>query len=262
MRRQCMAMRGLAPCRAYAKAPVNGFENCVVSPRRAFASDFDARFLMPPPLIEFAVEGQHREVEDWCRKSSLLQPLDLDITDGHGNTALIHAAGLGSVRAVNEAIEKGMTMAQAMQREAAMVQERCPAYALECFAECVLSLLSHGADVNRPGQNGGTPLQWAAIVGFPPVLHALLEAGASVNHPDNDGNTALLHVVQWAHTEVPPGAYQATAHLLVDGGADPRVVNKQGESAQSVLLSRLTKEEDSGRQLADLVDILQLEPLH
>lgn len=152
-------------------------------------------------------------------------------------------------------------MVQAMRREAAMVQERYPAYVLECFTECVASLLSHGADVNRSGQNGATPLLWAGLVGFPPILHTLLEAGASVDQCDNDGNTALLNVVRWAHMET-PGAYQAAAQLLVEGGADPTVPNKQGESAESVLLSRLKKEEDSERQLVELVKILQLKPLH
>jgi len=214
--------------------------------------------LMPPPLIDFAAEGRHRELEEWCQRSNTLQPLDLNIRDHLGNTALIHASSLGSVRSVNSATSEGIPKHQALREQATVAQDRLPAHLVECFAESVGSLIEHGADANARGQDGATALAWASIVGHPPIAHSLLEAGADVDQADDNGNTALMNAVRWAHADAPFGAYQAVAFFLVENGADTKCKNVHGESAESILTSRLKDEEDEEMRLAELANILQL----
>ena len=83
----------------------------------------NVKSLMAPPLVDFAADGSSRQLEQWCQRSSFVQPMDLDITDEYDNTALIHAASLGTVRTVYHTVSEGMPLQQAL-REAALVQVR------------------------------------------------------------------------------------------------------------------------------------------
>ena len=176
--------------------------------------DVETKSLMAPPLVDFAAEGLNRELEDWCQRSNTLQPMDLDITDENGDTALIHCASLGSVREVQQTSAEGLPIEAALQ-QATLAQERCPAYLLECYLQCATSLLEYGAKVDTPGRNGSTALAWSGLVGFPPMLHMLLEAGAVVDHADDDGNSPSL-LLPSLHIPCPsfltPVLTQATQH--------------------------------------------------
>ena len=53
------------------------------------------------------------------------------------------------------------------------------------------SLLSHGAQVDAPGDEGWTPLMQAAQTGQIPALRLLLERGANKDATNINGETAL-----------------------------------------------------------------------
>jgi ankyrin repeat protein len=57
--------------------------------------------------------------------------------------------------------------------------------------ETVKELVSHGADVNTPDEEGCTPVYRAAEKGHVDVIRALVEHGADVNTPDEEGCTPV-----------------------------------------------------------------------
>lgn len=58
-----------------------------------------------------------------------------------------------------------------------------------CRLACVISLLSHGANVNAVGSDGDTPLH-VAVRSDVSLIHALIIFGADVNQPNQKGETA------------------------------------------------------------------------
>ena len=88
--------------------------------------------------------------------------------------------------------------------------------------------LSAGADVAATDSFDGTGLIRAAERGHPRVVARLLEAGTPVDHVNRLGWTALLEAVVLgdggpAHVE--------TVRLLVDGGADLDLADRDGATA-------------------------------
>lgn len=77
-------------------------------------------------------------------------------------------------------------------------------------------LIAAGADVNRPGPDGGTPLFDA--VRTPPAAAFLLAQGADPNPRDRDGATALHRAV--AHNRLD------SVKMLLAAGADPNVIDR------------------------------------
>lgn len=75
------------------------------------------------------------------------------------------------------------------------------------------ALISSGSvDVNRGGDNGVTPLMFAAVGGHAHSVRVLLGKGASVSVADVDGCTALLLAAQEGHL--------AVTKMLVEAGAE------------------------------------------
>lgn len=56
-------------------------------------------------------------------------------------------------------------------------------------------LLSNGANVDEPGEEGETAVMWAASAGKLDLLKRLIEAGADIKQKDNDGGDALSYAV-------------------------------------------------------------------
>ena len=67
--------------------------------------------------------------------------------------------------------------------------------------ETAQAALSKGADANARGDQGLTPLMWAALNGHTDVVQVLLAAGATVNIVDGGGGTALAYARLAGHTE-------------------------------------------------------------
>lgn len=97
-------------------------------------------------------------------------------------------------------------------------------------------LIDSGADVNAKGRWGGTPLHWAAWRGSADAVDALIHRGANVNaKSDNDGSTPLFWACRgsregfWSRNN-----HSATVRILLDSGANPEMVNRDGFYAVSI----------------------------
>jgi len=89
-------------------------------------------------------------------------------------------------------------------------------------------ILAHGADLGSINRFGGTALIPAAEKGHPEAVAMLIAAGVDVNHVNRLGWTALLEAV--ILTDGGP-TYQRIVGLLLDGGADPDIPDRDGRTA-------------------------------
>ncbi|KAI1417560.1 ankyrin repeat-containing domain protein [Hypoxylon sp. FL1857] len=97
----------------------------------------------------------------------------------------------------------------------------------------VVALLGKGANVNREDEKGRTPLLYLCpdniIISDDTaflILRALLKAGADIDHQDNEGYTILLWQFEMQHI--------STARMLLNNGANPNQVLKNGETTLEV----------------------------
>ena len=95
-----------------------------------------------------------------------------------------------------------------------------------CHQEAVQILLEFGADVNiKEDKQGYNALMYAAECGWESLkpFEAIIERTTSINAQDNDGWTALMLAAFIDES--------ANVELLIRRGADPRIVNNEGQSA-------------------------------
>ncbi|KAI2630746.1 ankyrin repeat-containing domain protein [Hypoxylon sp. NC1633] len=91
----------------------------------------------------------------------------------------------------------------------------------------VEALLKKGANVNRPDEQGRTPILRLRSHGSAvPILKLLLDAGADINHQDEKGCTILLWHAQMSNTSI--------VRLLLDNGADPKQRLNSGRTAMQL----------------------------
>jgi len=86
------------------------------------------------------------------------------------------------------------------------------------FADLTESLLSHGADINLPDEEGRTPLYWASLSGHVDIARLLLSHGADVNARTKSGATPL-------HAACKFPASIDIVRLLLEAGADVNARN-------------------------------------
>lgn len=106
------------------------------------------------------------------------------------------------------------------------------------FVECkglpiLQALVARGADVNRAGRNGTTPLAFAvrADKGNPvELVQWLLAQGANVNASDAKGQTALHVAAASGHASI--------IQLLLDHAGDPARKDKQGRIPRDIALAK------------------------
>src|SRR6266404_754522 len=108
----------------------------------------------------------------------------------------------------------------------------------------VQALLTAGAQIDLPDDNGWTPLHFAAQAHAVAIAEALLAAGASVDSRDSRGNTPLINAVFNSR-----GLGDLIA-LLRRHGADPNIANAHGISP--VTLARTIGNFDVKQCFADL----------
>ena len=123
--------------------------------------------------------------------------------------------------------------------------------------EAVNALIDAGADLNIQDSGGGTPLSFAAVVGYTDIARALIDAGADLNIQDNSGQTAL-HYAAEGSTDI--------ARALIDTGADLNIQNDLGNTP--LHRAALLGSTDIARALIDagadlnIQDINDFTPLH
>jgi len=88
--------------------------------------------------------------------------------------------------------------------------------------EAVKQHLDAGTDVNAKGEEGLTPLHWAAYGGHKETTELLIAEGADVNANDRGGSTPLLGAAYRGHKEI--------AQLLIAKGADVNAKSGSGET--------------------------------
>ena len=88
--------------------------------------------------------------------------------------------------------------------------------------------LDEGADIEAPTTDiyQWTPLHWSAIQGQTEAVRLLLARGANINSLEAKGSTPLMFAIHGKHVE--------TAYELLDAGADTRVVNESGRTAEDL----------------------------
>jgi ankyrin repeat protein len=132
---------------------------------------------------------------------SLNQGTEIDVTDEHGQTALMLAAYEGHVDTVRLLLQHGASPD---------LQNRLGGTALILASfnghlEVVTELLKAGADVNAKSKNGYTALMQAAVKpneAAVQIINLLLDQKADINAQDEEGYTALMRAVD--HPPPPP----------------------------------------------------------
>ena len=89
----------------------------------------------------------------------------------------------------------------------------------DCSKAVVLSIISHGADVNATNKCNQTSLLSACAKGNIDAIIALVNAGADPNIPDADGDTCL-------HNAVGKSCSKYVPQTIISHGADVNATNK------------------------------------
>lgn len=166
------------------------------------------------------------------------------LTDSLGNTALLHAARLGSVRLVREfmALYEGLAQEDLInhQNDRGMnaLMEACAG----AHADVVTLLIRLGSILQQAGKpQGAVDIEARDILGMNALMHAsaggshvavntLIAEGAEIDGRDEEGATALLHAARHGHPMV--------IHALTTSGrddatasADVNLATVEGQSA-------------------------------
>ena len=165
-------------------------------------------------LFKACKAGKLQSVKDVLEKHP---DLDINQTDVVGMTPLARTAELGNTEIMRYLLTKGASL-HVTATYNPILYTACE----KGLIEVLTSLLKSGADINKKGPSGSTPLMLAAAAGQSEVLKLLIDAGADLEATNSTGSTALLLATQARH-------YQA-AEILLQAGIDPLIRDKQGSS--------------------------------
>lgn len=106
-------------------------------------------------------------------------------------------------------------------------------------------LIDRGADLNHKGVHGATALHWAAWTGNISLVKALLEFPIDIDISDSDfGATPLLYSIHGAFRggERNENDQIECARALLNAGANPRHIDKEGNNAWAYIKGRNANE--------------------
>lgn len=202
----------------------------------------------------------------------LARGADLGARNRQGESALVFGADSGNFDVVSRLLAAGAEVdALSCEGESAM-----HAAAANAGPEMLELLYRYGGDIGRRDQNDWTPLLAALRNNRPATVHRLIELGADFRRPCSDGYTSLMAAARgacsefleplveggvdinarWAETDhdalmiAAEKGLLAVVNKLLELGADPLAVNRDGETACS--LARQAGHEAVWRRLAEL----------
>ncbi|GMG50586.1 unnamed protein product [Aspergillus oryzae var. brunneus] len=97
-------------------------------------------------------------------------------------------------------------------------------------------------DLNVADNAGNTPLQIASLEGCAPIVKFLLDSGCEIDTKNIDKDTPLIDAVENGHLDV--------VKLLLAAGANPRLVNAEGDEPYDLVPSDSENYEEIRRVLA------------
>jgi ankyrin repeat protein len=142
---------------------------------------------------------------------------DWKATRWNGETALMIAAGAGSVDEVRMLVDRGADVNGAEPKSG---QNALMWAASEGHLAVVALLIEKGANVNAASKSGFTPMIFAALKNDAREVQRLLDAGANPNYALPDETKVL--------TIATASRGYAAALALLEGGADPNIADKAG----------------------------------
>ncbi|MDX2030796.1 MAG: ankyrin repeat domain-containing protein [Blastocatellia bacterium] len=145
---------------------------------------------------------------------------DVKATRWDGSTALMLAANAGNVEATRLLLDRGAPIDAA---ESSKGQTALMWAASEGHPEIVRLLIERGANVKAVSKGGFAPLTFATVKGDARSIKHLLAAGADPNTKLPDGSSALMAAAAFRRG--------AAAIALIDGGADVKGSDRQGNTA-------------------------------
>ncbi len=203
-------------------------------------------------FIEAAKSGNFAEVEKMLKAG-----FDINSQNQNGHTALLRTAGDGPTEMVRLLIDRGAEVnpgrddakrsgtpliwaaqgdkpetAELLIERGAKIEESASSYGLTAFGEAakygrvqvMKVLIKHHADVNANGNNGVTPLMYAAQNRDVEAVRFLLANGARVN-TKAEKTTALYYAVSnrcRSESEELTAKTNKIVKLLLQRGADPK----------------------------------------
>ncbi len=128
-----------------------------------------------------------------------LAPIDIDIQDNKGRTAL-SSATYRNVRTVRQLLELGANE-NIPDKQGNLPLHRA---ALNVNKECLDMLSDFYKDIDVKGQNGRTALSFATVRedDDPELIELLLQKGAKAHLADKDGNTPLHYIASTPHVNM------------------------------------------------------------
>ena len=144
---------------------------------------------------------------------------DPKVTRWNGETPLMIAAGAGNIDEVRMLLDRGVDVngTDPKKKQSALMWA-----ASEGHTGVVDLLIQKGADVNAAGAGGFTPLVFASLKNDGVSVRLMLKAGANPNYTLPDQTKVLTAATQNKCT--------AAALELLDGGADPNIADKTGNT--------------------------------
>ncbi len=169
-------------------------------------------------LIDAARAGDMARVE-----ALIKQGASVNAVDGRRQTALIAAAYGGHVEIARRLIAAGAPVNAEGDTPNGALMIAC----VRGNVALARILVAAGADVNASNQYGGNCIIPAAERGHVEIVREMLKTKINVNHVNRLGWTALLEAVILgtggpAHVEI--------VRLLIAGGADPNIADRDGVS--------------------------------